>query len=144
MKIIGILDEDRNWYKKPNMYVVFPKCVLNCEGCIKEKHKIVEVEPSVLVERYRAESLVCGGLEPFDSFDDLFELIVEFRKKTLDDVVIYTGYKNDEVAEQIEKLKSFPNIIVKFGRFIPNQEEHFDEVLGKNLPSLNQYAVKIS
>lgn len=144
MKIIGILDEDKTWYKEPSMYVVFPKCVLNCEGCIKEKHKIVEVEPSVLVERYKAKALVCGGLEPFDSFDDLFELVVEFRKKFLDDIVIYTGYKNNEIEEQVKKLKAFPNIIIKFGKFIPGQEEHFDEILGKNLSSLNQYAVKIS
>lgn len=36
------------------------------------------------------------------------------------------------------------NIIVKFGRFIPNQHPHYDEVLGINLASDNQYAEKIS
>ena len=30
-------------------------------------------------------------------------------------------------------------IIVKFGRFRPNQEKHFDEVLGIYLASNNQY-----
>ena len=37
------------------------------------------------------------------------------------------------------KIKSY-GIIVKFGRFRPNQEPHYDEVLGVNLISDNQYA----
>ena len=44
----------------------------------------------------------------------------------------------------INNLKQFPNIIIKFGRFIPNQQSHYDEVLGINLASDNQYAKKIS
>ena len=39
---------------------------------------------------------------------------------------------------------NFRNIIVKFGRFIPDQESHYDEVLGVNLASNNQYAKKLS
>ena len=39
---------------------------------------------------------------------------------------------------------NFNNIIVKFGRFIPNQESHYDEILEVNLASPNQYARKIS
>jgi len=43
-----------------------------------------------------------------------------------------------------EVIEEFDNIIVKFGRFRPNQKPHFDEVLGVNLASDNQYAEKIS
>ena len=42
------------------------------------------------------------------------------------------------------KLKQYDNIIIKFGRFIPNQEKHYDEVLGVELASPNQYARRIS
>ena len=49
-----------------------------------------------------------------------------------------------EIKEYIDKLKAFPNIIVKFGRYIPNHEKHFDEVLGIYLASDNQYAERIS
>jgi hypothetical protein len=38
----------------------------------------------------------------------------------------------------------FDNIIVKFGRFIPDDEKRFDEVLGVELASHNQYAEVIS
>ena len=44
----------------------------------------------------------------------------------------------------LEELKKFPNVIIKFGRYVPNKESHYDEILGINLVSDNQYAEKIS
>ena len=41
-------------------------------------------------------------------------------------------------------LSYFDNIIIKFGRYIPNKQSHYDNILGVNLASDNQYAVKIS
>ena len=41
-------------------------------------------------------------------------------------------------------LKKYSNIIIKFGRFIPNQKPHYDPVLGVELASDNQYGEKIS
>ena len=38
-----------------------------------------------------------------------------------------------------ETIKDY-GVIVKFGRFRPNQEKHYDEVLGVYLISDNQYA----
>ena len=45
---------------------------------------------------------------------------------------------------KINILKQYPNIIIKFGRFKPNQKSHYDDVLGVNLISDNQYGEKIS
>ena len=90
------------------------------------------------------KAILCAGLEPFDSWDDLYQLIKALREKTDDDIVIYTGYNWDEISHIVYILKQFKNIIIKYGRFIPNQEPHFDEVLGVNLASDNQYAEKIS
>ena len=59
-------------------------------------------------------------------------------------IVIYTGYYESEIEEQLAKLSIFQNIIIKYSRVIPNQENHFDEVLGVYLASDNQYAKKIS
>jgi hypothetical protein len=39
-----------------------------------------------------------------------------------------------------KNIKNCGNIIVKFGRYRPNQEPHFDKVLGVELASDNQYA----
>ena len=61
-----------------------------------------------------------------------------------DDIVIYTGYNFDEIRYQVLTLKQFENIIIKFGRYLPDQDSHFDEVLGVSLASNNQYGEKIS
>lgn len=61
-----------------------------------------------------------------------------------DDIVIYTGYYKYEKLSEITRLRKFKNIIVKYGRFIPNNTNHFDEVLGVSLASMNQFAEKIS
>ena len=78
------------------------------------------------------------------SFDDLLALITAFRKEFNDDIVIYTGYNKNEILKEIRILKEFPNIIIKFGRFKPNDTHKFDEILGVTLASANQYAEKIS
>ena len=95
------------------------------------------------------KAIVLGGLEPFDSFGDLCGFVDYVRIFTEDDIVIYTGYTEEEYNSEkwrvLRKwLKRFPNIIIKFGRFIPNQEKHYDEVLGVELASPNQYARRIS
>ena len=80
-----------------------------------------------------------------DSFEDLYNLILCVRNKGCnDDIVIYTGFYKNEIFNKIDQLKQFKNIIVKFGRFIPNQKSHYDPVLGVNLASDNQYAERIS
>ena len=79
-----------------------------------------------------------------EQFEELYNLIKLFRAQTLDDIVIYTGFTPDEISDKINLLKQFPNIIIKFGRFRPNNKLHYDEILGVNLASDNQYAVKIS
>jgi len=46
--------------------------------------------------------------------------------------------------DKLTLLSQYKNVIIKFGRFIPNQEPHYDEILGVNLASNNQYARRIS
>ena len=38
-----------------------------------------------------------------------------------------------------DDIKWLGNLYVKYGRFIPDQQSVFDEVLGVNLASQNQY-----
>jgi hypothetical protein len=89
------------------------------------------------------KAIVCGGLEPFDSWIELLDFIKEFRYYSDDDIVIYTGYKEEEIVDKVNVLKSYEPIIIKFGRYIPGQQSHYDEVLGINLASNNQYAKTI-
>ena len=91
-----------------------------------------------------SKAMVFGGLEPFDQFDDVMFIIRYLRVSFCeDDVVIYTGYNKEEIADKVEMLKQFPNVVIKYGRYIPNQSPHFDPVLGVKLASDNQYAERL-
>ena len=158
MKILGIIDEDFINYKKVSMVIEFPYCSFKCDKeCGKPvcqngalaNEPIIEIDAKKIVERYLqnpiTKAVVLQGLEPLDSCEDMYDLLIEFRKRTDDDIVIYTGYNYREVYRYTDKLGHiFQNIIIKYGRYIPNQEPHYDPVLGVNLASDNQYAEKIS
>lgn len=150
--------EDLVNYKKISMFVIFPYCNFKCEKecgehCCQNsalaQTPSIEVDIETLVNRYLSNpitsAIVCGGMEPMDSFEDLYNLVSCVRNKGCnDDIVIYTGFYKNEIFNKIDQLKQFKNIIVKFGRFIPNQKSHYDSVLGVNLASDNQYAERIS
>lgn len=153
MKIKGLISEDLVNYKKPSMIIIFPYCTFKCgEGYCQNselaKAPIIEMNVNNLVDRYInnpiTEAVVMQGLEPFDSWNDLKSFIHELREYCNDDIVIYTGYDKNEIIEKINELSKYINIIVKFGRYIPNQKKHFDDLLGVYLASNNQYAEKIS
>lgn len=172
MRIKGITDEDFVNYKKPSMFIAFPYCCFKCEKesgvrCCQNsdlaKSPTYEIDIEGIVERYIANpitsAIVFGGLEPFDSFDEMLDLISLFRKHTSDDIVIYTGYSEKELENgyytcgdynpntrrnAYRILKQYPNIIIKFGRFVPDQTPHLDLILGVELASENQYAKLVS
>lgn len=153
MKIKGLISEDFVNYKKVSMAIMFPHCSFKCgaEHCqnsplAKSETYCVDIDKTI--DKYLnnpiTEAVVMQGLEPFDSWSDLLLFIEKFRESTQDDIVIYTGYNKAEIANKIDILKSFSNIIIKYGRYVPNQEKHYDEVLGVYLASDNQYAEVIS
>lgn len=161
MRIKQLVHEDFVNYKKPSMFIGTSYCTgkcykelgLSCTICQNETLQRIETLDissaritSMYINNPITQAIVFGGLEPFDQFDELYNFIEELRteRECNDDIVIYTGYYRHEIEKQIMMLVNFPNIIVKFGRYIPNQESHFDEVLGVNLASDNQYAEKIS
>ena len=157
MKLKGLIDEDFVNYKKPSMFISTYTCTFKCDKecgqavCQNRplvSQPVVEVDNKTLTERYLKNSIskavVIGGLEPFDDFVDIYDFIKQFRKNTQDDIVIYTGYTEVEISEHILSLKAnFKNIILKTGRFIPNQQPHYDKVLGIMLASDNQKGVQI-
>lgn len=157
MRIRQLLHEDFVNYKKPSMFIGTSYCTgkcykelgLPCTICQNDalqKLEILDMSSARLASMYInnpiTQAIVFGGLEPFDQFDELYDFIEELRNSWLcdDDVVIYTGYNKDEIEKQVTLLKEFSNIIIKFGRYIPNQKSHYDEILGVNLASDNQYA----
>jgi organic radical activating enzyme len=159
MNIKSITDEDFINYKTPSMFIITSICSFKCDKESGESmcqnsslafQKTINIKNSNIIERYLnnpiTKAIVFGGLEPFDQYEELFDFISELRHSygNKDTVVIYTGYNKDEIDGYIRMLMLFPNIIIKFGRFIPNQKPHFDNILGINLASDNQYAEVIS
>lgn len=161
MIIKDILDESFQDYKLPSMYIAMPYCTWKCcieshlpEGACQNfplaKQKNIDIETDTLIKRYInntiTKAIVFAGLEPMLSFNDVLEFTDKLRYKynCEDDVVIYTGYYENEIQSQIDELSKYKNIVVKFGRYIPNVEGRYDELLGVKLISSNQYARRIS
>ena len=157
MIIKGLIDEDFVNYKKPCMTIEFPYCSFKCDkecgqpvcqNSALANAKNIDISINEIVDRYTkndiTNAIVYQGLEPIDSWEELFELTDALRKQTDDDIVIYNGYVKCEIRDKIEELKKYKNIIIKYGRYVPNEKTHYDKVLGVDLASRNQFAEKIS
>ena len=156
MRIKGIKDVDFVNYRKTSMFIIFPQCSFKCDkenGCNLCQNSHLAQEPTLdiavpnLLRMYEdnplTKAIVCGGLEPFDSKKDLLELVKTAREwcGINDDIVIYTGYTEEELEEDwyFQSIISYPNIVIKFGRFRPNEEGYYNDLLGVKLASKNQY-----
>lgn len=148
-------------YKYPCMFIACHSCSFKCDKECKmkvcqnsdlAKSPDIEVSADYLIDQYInnpiTKAIVFGGLEPFDDIYNVMVVISKLRAAGVnDDVVIYTGYTKAEVTNEYRhtynKLSSYGNIIIKYGRFIPNKSKHFDDVLGVFLSSDNQYAERL-
>lgn len=157
MKLKGIIDIDLINYKKASMTLEFPYCNFKCDrDCgmqVCQNSKLatapdIEISNKEIIDKYLdnpvTQAIVMQGLEPFNSTCDLYSFIREFRKVSDDDIIIYTGFEEEEIYPYVDPLKYYKNIIIKFGRFVPNDTPHYDNTLGVNLASGNQYARKVS
>lgn len=158
IKLKGVVMEDFLQYKAPCMVLEFPNCSFKCDKEVgvpvcqnSELASAPTREFNVydICKAYLANditSAIClQGLEPFDSIGDVISLVGTVRKyyNCHDDIVIYTGYNEYEISSELLLLSKYDNIIVKFGRFIPDRPHIYDEVLGVELSSDNQYARRL-
>lgn len=157
MKIKNIVDEDFVNYKMPSMFIGLGDCdwkcckeadipIAVCHNNQLAQQRDVNISADEIFSRYInnpiSKAVVIGGLEPLTEWYCIRWLITYFRLHDCNDnFVIYTGYNKDEIINVINDCKkNFNNIIFKFGRFKPNQNKHFDDILGVYLISDNQYA----
>ena len=160
MMLKMFMDEDFVNYKKPSMFIGTCWCdwkccrdagkrIDMCQNSEIAKLCVMNIPDDVIFERYISNpitsSVVIGGLEPVLQFDEVLHLLSYFRENGCeDDFVIYTGYTKDEVQEKISSLAAYKNVIVKFGRFVPGDMPHYDDVLGVMLANKEQHAERIS
>lgn len=169
--IKDVIDEDYCNYKKPSMFIATSKCTFKCEkdDCkVHCQNSKIALQPNInvsinnLIKRYinnnLTEAVVIGGLEPLDQLPEIIDFISCFRKLSKDDLVIYTGYTEEEVKQMKYKNKSYLDslievnnssleglnktsvLVIKYGRFKASGDEKYDNVLGISLASSNQYA----
>lgn len=160
MRIKGFIDEDFINYQKPSAFISTAICdwkcckdydmdLSICQNSGMANQKTVDIDDSVIYNHYVqnpiTKAIVLGGLERMLQFKEVYSLIRYFREHGCNDpFVIYTGYNKNELHWELDQLRAFRNIIVKFGRYVPGQKKHFDKVLGVELASNNQYAEVIS
>ena len=157
IKLKGIIWEDMVNYRKISTTLMFPYCNFKCDieaGTAVCQNSVLATSPlteididdfmTTYMKTFLSDAIVLQGLEPLDSIKDIYTIANALRDwKINSDLVIYTGYKKSEV--DMLTLHNIANIIpgtliVKFGRYIPNQTPHYDKVLGVKLSSDNQYA----
>lgn len=159
MKLKGIIDYDTINYKEPCLTLLFNSCDFKCDklnGCQVCQNSMLAVEPDIeisftkILELYYQNPLTKAfcfqGLEPLDSINELLHLIYFIRKTCHcnDPIIIYTGYNKEEVTKFIYQITQYNNIIIKWGRYLIGDKPHYDQILGVNLASNNQYAEVIS
>ena len=159
MWLKGITDEDFVNYKVPSMFIATSTCDFKCNrDCGRNVCQNMELMAQddihtgddYLINRYLknhiTQAIVFGGLEPFDQWQELWNFLQKLRLQygCADPVVIYTGYTEEEIDGYVSFLRTMPNIIVKFGRYVPLHQPHRDPILGVDLASDNQYAKQIS
>lgn len=160
MRIKTIIPEDFINYKLPSMFIGTISCGGKCcieagiplSVCQNDEWRnmpIIYLDDNEIIKRYMSNmitnSIIFGGLEPIEQFDEILAFIIKLRTdfNCEDDVVIYTGYNENEIANELSTLQPLGNIVVKFGRYIPNKQSTYDDVLGVTLCSDNQYAKRL-
>ena len=138
MIIKTIVDEDFVNYKVPSMYIGTAFCdgkccreagipLSVCQNDAWRSSATIAMDDDIIIQRYLSnditKALCFAGLEPFEQFGELLDLVSKLRTEyhCNDTVVIYTGYNLTEIASKVAALKKFDNIVIKFGRYIPNQ-----------------------
>ena len=157
IELKGIIWEDMVNYKKISTTLMFPRCSFKCDkenGVQLCQNWELAAAPSQtvnvdkLMEQYInnpiSEAIVLQGLEPLDSPIECYTVAAALRRwKIKDDLVIYTGYypNEEDISWIIDSIAFLTpgHLIVKYGRYLPNQQKHYDEVLGVYLASDNQY-----
>lgn len=100
------------WYpitvfgKGKKLGIWFQGCSKKCEGCISPEYQkygdgtdIKIDELFSLIKDVSPDGLVISGGEPFDQPAALYELIKSFIERYSDDILVYTGYRLEELEK---------------------------------------------
>ena len=160
MRVRKLLTERFQDYKVPSMYLAACFCDWKC--CPDKPYvcqnnpvanlPVTDIPDDEILDTYLSdpitEAIVIAGLEPLLQAREVCNLIRRAAERAIRTTfVIYTGYTVCEARDIgfFDELKATGygkdvQVIIKYGRYVPDQQPHFDEVLGVDLVSDNQYA----
>lgn len=98
----------------------FQGCSLRCKGCIsvdtwgkaKELITIDQLMSELQTWLPQAEGITISGGEPFDQFEALLALLIKVREKTTVDILLYTGYSSEKIANQLQLIKPYIDVLI--------------------------------
>lgn len=98
----------------------FQGCSLRCKGCIsvdtwgkaKELITIDQLMSELQTWLPQAEGITISGGEPFDQFEALLALLIKLREKTTVDILLYTGYSSEKIADQLQLIKPYIDVLI--------------------------------
>lgn len=155
IKLKGLIEEDFVNFKFPVMFLATSYCDFKCEkedkngdtfcqNSLLAAAEVIEISIQKLINKYLNNPIskgVCfGGMEPFLQFEEVLSFIKQFRERSDDPIIIYTGYYFNEIEDKAKEIIPYNNIIIKYGRYKCNNVGRYDEILGIHLSSDNQYA----
>ena len=160
MRVRKLLTERFQDYKVPSMYLAACFCDWKC--CPDKPYvcqnnpvanlPVTDIPDDEILDIYLSdpitEAIIIAGLEPLLQANEVCSLIRRAAERAIRTTfVIYTGYTVCEARDIgfFDELKATGygkdvQVIIKYGRYVPDQQPHFDEVLGVDLVSDNQYA----
>ena len=98
----------------------FQGCSLRCEGCISvdtwaTAKTLIPIEQLMrTLSSYLPliDGITISGGEPFDQFEALLAIVVQLRKKTKVDILVYTGYSVEDITEQLLQIKPYIDVLI--------------------------------
>jgi anaerobic ribonucleoside-triphosphate reductase activating protein len=91
----------------------FQGCSIRCRGCISSDtwapdRGVTTVEDVFKLIRHwlkQADGVTISGGEPFDQTDALRELLTDIRRAHRGDILVYSGYSFESLAEKLKDLE---------------------------------------
>ena len=81
-------------------------CSRGCKGCVSSRLQKIDEGTEVDIHEYffgynlsNIDGVTISGGEPFDQISELCRLVDYFRKRGVDDILVYTGYTYKELIE---------------------------------------------
>lgn len=163
MKLLAQPTTVFNDYKKVGLYVPTSHCTFKCvteanakgikfiecqnhalAGCSKRIDMSAKEIYDIAQNDVFVEAIILSGLDPLDSFEETMKFVDEFRKLSDMELVIFTGYKEEEISDKIEMLSKYNGITMKVGRYDPTIPAKYDPIGEVTLATGNQYFINVS